>query len=164
MLNAFQVVFRHPIEFALLAGLGHLFMYLGMAVMILSSVSLGYVMMTQIESIDSQITSVLVPSIVRFILTLKLIIILSYPVADLFFDVYMVACYAILHCYFVDLKLCEQSGSSAKHAPKALRAFLAQEASESEYKSVSDSFDSIEEFKKQKQDIKTQKKEAYKEK
>lgn len=63
----------------------------------------------------------------------------------------MVACYAILHCYFVDMKLQKSKGGGPKNAPPELKKFLIRDDStESVSVEVSDSFDSVEEAKKQK--------------
>lgn len=141
MLNAFQVVIRHPIEFALLAGLGHFFMYVGMASIILGSMGVGYAMMVFIPTIADQITSPFAPLVIIGVLT--------YPVADLCLDVYMVACYAVLHCYYVDCRLQESKGGGPKNAPPELANFLIRDETDSDYVSVSDSYDSVEEAKKQ---------------
>jgi hypothetical protein len=62
--NAFKVVFRHPIEFALLSGLGHLFMFLGVAVMVSATILISYLLM-KIDYIEQQISSPFFPLLVR---------------------------------------------------------------------------------------------------
>lgn len=61
---------------------------------------------------------------------------------DLFVEVYLVACYAILHCYYVDLKLSEVSGGVPRNAPQELKSFLKRKKTKYKAVAVDDSFDS----------------------
>lgn len=67
---------------------------------------------------------------------------ISYLVCDLFIEVYLVACYGILHCYYVDLKLSEKNGGVPRNAPKELKTFLITKKTEYKAVAVDDSFDS----------------------
>ena len=68
--------------------------------------------------------------------------IIAYLVAELFVEIYLVACYAILHCYYVDLKLSKEANGLPRNAPQELKRFLKQEKTEYEEVEVDDSFDS----------------------
>jgi hypothetical protein len=49
-------------------------------------------------------------------------------IADLFSNVYMVACYAVLQCYYVDLEITNKktggNNGPSKRTPEALRDFF----------------------------------------
>ena len=62
-------------------------------------------------------------------------------VSDLFFEIYMIACFAIIHCYYIDLKLCERGGKRVRNPPDELRKFLKQKKRDKVVKEVEGSFD-----------------------
>lgn len=61
--------------------------------------------------------------------------IIAYFISDLFANVYMVACYAILQCYYVDQEISEKKGGQGvvRRTPEHLRDFFDEEDKKREY-------------------------------
>lgn len=54
---------------------------------------------------------------------------IAYVIADLFTNVFMVACYAVLQCYFVDVEISHKKGNNgvSRRTPEHLREFFEEE-------------------------------------
>jgi len=112
-INAFTVILNHMVDFSMLALIGNFFMYIATVLIMFGSAAIIWLIMTQTEIFDT-ISSVWFP----IVLTL----IQGFVIGKIFTSIYMVACYAILQCFYVLAAL--NSAEAAKFAPNELKDFV----------------------------------------
>jgi len=111
----FLVILHHMVDFSLLSFLGNAFMLIAILVISCGSGALAWLLIRSTSYMD-QISSIWFPVV--------LVVIMGYLIGKIFSSVYMVACYAILQCFYVDLELNKASNKPPRHTPSELKDFI----------------------------------------
>lgn len=112
--KAFIMILSNAGRFAVASILGAIFMFLGKVVIVTSTVILSYVIITNVSSIEKNISSPIFPLIV--------IGIISYLIATVFLSIFGFAMDCILQAFLVDESIAGDD-SYGPHRPKTLDAF-----------------------------------------
>jgi hypothetical protein len=98
-MNALVLILKHSAKFAMIGGLGGIFMFLGkMAICSLTTFG-GFLMIEDWPSIHDSIDSPTIPCIIIFMS--------SYVVSSIFVSVYSISSNTILQCFLVDTDIAE---------------------------------------------------------
>jgi len=114
--DGFGVVIRNLGRFTSLTLIGGIFMMLGQLFIGISTGIIGYVLITRINSINSQLNSPVLPTVVMLLE--------GYVVGVIFMGIYGMAQDTFLHCFCCDE---DTNGKVAKFAPEELRGFFKDE-------------------------------------
>lgn len=114
--NSFYIVMANPVEYALVEGLGGLFITLGTLCISLSATYVGYTVINKKKEIRDKLVGTTFPTIIFFMC--------SYVIGAIFMNVYGVATEAILQCYMLDKRLNEEENDPVDNCPKPLREFF----------------------------------------
>lgn len=113
--DAFLTVMSNPVRYALVEGLGGLFIEVGTWAIALTSTYIGYLVVTKRPEIMEKLVGTTFPCIVFFMC--------SYTIGAIFMNVYGVATEAILQCFLLDEKL-NKRGDPLDNCPAPLREFF----------------------------------------
>jgi len=97
---AFVLALKHSSTFFITNGIGTLIMLLGKLTISVGNTVIGYLMVTNIKSINSELESPIPPLFVIFVI--------SYLMASVFMSVYYVTSLTVLQCLYVDVDICNQ--------------------------------------------------------
>jgi len=106
----------NKVQYALVEGLGGLFISLGTLCISLSATYVGYYVINKKEEIRSKLVGTTFPTLVFFMC--------SYVIGSIFMNVYGVATEAILQCYMLDKRLNEVLGDPVDNCPEPLAEFF----------------------------------------
>lgn len=113
--DAFMTVMSNPVRYALVEGLGGLFITVGTFAIALSSTYIGYQVVMHRPEIKDKLIGTTFPALVFFMC--------SYTIGAIFMNVYGVATEAILQCFLLDEKL-NKRGDPLDNCPGPLREFF----------------------------------------
>jgi len=111
----FCVIMNHLVDFSLLALIGNGFMYLAVILICAGSAACAWCVMTYTDYFDES-SSMWFPIV--------LVAIIGWMIGKLFASVYMVACYAILQCFYVDCEIQKGSNRPPRFTPSELKNFV----------------------------------------
>lgn len=114
--NGFILALSHMMEFSLLSLIGGFFAFVGKLVVASGAFGLGLLCYTQIPSLEESVSSIWIPIIC--------LAIFGYVIGSLFASVYLVACYAILQCFYTDVELSKGNGKAPRYTPHELQSFV----------------------------------------
>lgn len=146
--DAFRIAIRNVFSFALVSGLGYMFMYMGIAVIMLGSIAICYFIL-ELETFKSRISQPMGPLI--------FIGIISYYIGSLFVEVYSIQTVCILTCFKVDKEISKKTGKPHGNIPAPLRNFFKDKKTEKKKMqsiSVSGSFNSADGERNESEDYK----------
>eukprot|EP00828_Plagiopyla_frontata_P009593 TRINITY_DN1495_c0_g1_i2.p1 TRINITY_DN1495_c0_g1~~TRINITY_DN1495_c0_g1_i2.p1 ORF type:complete len:641 (+),score=63.83 TRINITY_DN1495_c0_g1_i2:43-1923(+) len=116
--DAMCLIIQNAGRFAVVHGIGQIFIFLGKIFICAFATLGGYLIITRVEKYDEALYSTLIPTVLMLILT--------YTIGCLFMTVYGMAVDAILHCFLLDEELAKKHGSTPQYTPEYLRDFLDQ--------------------------------------
>jgi len=105
------------VDFSLLAFIGNGFVYIGVLLISGGSGFLIWLILRSTEYFE-KVSSIWFPIV--------LVSALGWMVGKVFSSVYMVACYAILQCFYVDCELNKGSNKPPRNTPTELKDFVEQ--------------------------------------
>lgn len=114
--NGFILALSHMMEFSLLAMIGGFFAFVGKLLVAGAAFALGLLCFTQVKSLESSVSNIWFPLIA--------LAIIGYVIGSLFSNVYLVACYAILQCFYTDVELSKGNGKTPRYTPSELKSFV----------------------------------------
>ena len=94
---ACALAIKHSGSFLITNGIGMLISFLGKITIAVVNTMIGYLFLTQIQSIKSSIESPIGPLVIVFII--------SYLLASVFMSVYSITSLTILQCLYVDVDI-----------------------------------------------------------
>lgn len=109
--DSFFLILGNPALFAIMGGLGGIFLFVGQIFITCATVCIGYAMVINIYS--SSLYSPVMPCVFYFFI--------AYAVGAFFLSVYSMACDTILQCFLIDEELQKSKGRQPKHCPEPLR-------------------------------------------
>lgn len=112
---AFMTVMNNPVRYALVEGLGGLFITIGTFAIALTSTYIGYQVVMHKQDIRDKLVGTSFPCLIFFLC--------AYTIGAIFMNVYGVATEAILQCFCLDEKL-NKRGDPLDNCPKPLRKFF----------------------------------------
>jgi len=116
--SGFGVIVRNLGRFSALCVIGGIFQFLGKLFVASATGIIGYLMLINIQSINSQLNSPILPVVVM--------ILFGWVVGIIFMNVYGMSQDTFLHCFICDE---DTNGKTAKYAPKELQSFFSAERS-----------------------------------
>eukprot|EP01017_Pseudomicrothorax_dubius_P022500 TRINITY_DN24371_c0_g1_i1.p1 TRINITY_DN24371_c0_g1~~TRINITY_DN24371_c0_g1_i1.p1 ORF type:complete len:655 (+),score=109.81 TRINITY_DN24371_c0_g1_i1:198-2162(+) len=116
--DAFYMMWKNPVRFAVMAGLGEAYLFVGKLFIVFITTAIGYGLITNIPDYKDDLNSPILPSI--------LFICISYVIGLMFMSVYGMACDTIMQCFCTDEENQKEKGREPKHAPEVLKEFFAK--------------------------------------
>ncbi len=114
--NAFLLILRNPVRFAMLGMLGNIFTYLGILIVAASGTFFGYAMCVYNTKLKHSLHSPWTATGACFIL--------SAAVAVIFMSVYSMSIDTILQCFFLDEELAKTNSSYVGHQPSYIKDLM----------------------------------------
>lgn len=114
--NAFLLVLRNPVRFAMLGMLGNIFTYLGILIVAAGGTFFGYAMCVYNTELRHSLHTPWGPTGACFIL--------SAAVAVIFMSVYSMSIDTILQCFFLDEELAKTNPSYVGHQPSYIKDLM----------------------------------------
>lgn len=114
--NAFLLILRNPVRFAMLGMLGNLFTYLGILIVAAGGTFFGYSMCTYDKKLKHSLHSPWTPT--------AACLILSTMVAIIFMSVYSMSIDTILQCFFLDEELAKTNPNYVGHQPSYIKDLM----------------------------------------
>lgn len=111
--DAFFLIFQNPTRFALMSGLGELFLLVGQLFITFTTTCIGYAILVNSDTYSKNLNSPLLPCIFFFFI--------SYVISLMFMAVYGMACDTILQCFCVDEDISKSKGKAPQHCPAPLK-------------------------------------------
>jgi hypothetical protein len=106
---------NHLVDFSLLALIGNGFMFLAVLLICIGSTFAAWCAMTYTDLFD-EASSLWFPVV--------FVAIIGWMIGKLFASVYMVACYAILQCFYVDVEIQKGANRPPRFTPTELKTFV----------------------------------------
>jgi hypothetical protein len=113
--RGFLVVMNHLVDFSLLALIGNGFMFLAVLLVCIGSTFAAWCAMTYTDLFE-EASSLWFPVV--------FVAIIGWMIGKLFASVYMVACYAILQCFYVDVEIQKGANRPPRFTPTELKNFV----------------------------------------